>query len=125
MREDYSGDRETDCRVPTVRGGLYIEPVPLFWLNYRDPDGRAAGVVVMRAQALIAARLKAAVVGLDQGFDFADGHQLEEMSARHIPDDMIGRLLGESDLLRLLATTKKPPAPSIRRRAAAKRSARR
>jgi len=34
---------------------------PPFWLNYRDPNGRAAGVVVMQAQALVAARVKAAV----------------------------------------------------------------
>ena len=85
--------------------------MPLFWLNYRNPDGRAAGVVVVEAQALIATRMKAAVAGLDQGFDYADGHQLDEISALLIPEDMIGRLLGENDLLRLLAATKKPPAP--------------
>ena len=95
----------------------------LFWLNYRHPDGRAGGVVVVEAQALIPARMKAAVAGLDQGFDFADGHQLDGMSALLISEGMIGRLLGERDLLRLLATTKKPPAPSVRRRPAAKRSA--
>ena len=66
----------------------------------------------MEAPFLLQARKKAAVAGLDQGFDYADGHQLDEISALLIPEDMIGRLLGESDLMRLLATTtKKPAAP--------------
>ena len=93
----------------------------LFWLNYRHPDGRAAGVVVMEAQALTAARMKAAGAGLDHGFDFADGHQLDEISALLIPENMIGRLLGE----RGATTTKKLSAASVRRRPPAKRSARR
>ena len=93
--------------------------MPLFWLNYRAPNGRAGVVVVVEAPFLLQGRMKAAVAGLDQGFDYADGHQLDGISALLIPENMIGRLLGESDLRRLLATTKKPPG---RKRSGAKRS---
>jgi hypothetical protein len=115
----------TDCRVSISRAGCYIEAVPLFWLNYRHPDGRFAVVAVVEAMALIQARMKAAVTGLDQGLDFVVGHELEAESARQIPDDMIGRLLDDGDLRRLerIITPKKPTAPSVRRRTAAKRSA--
>jgi hypothetical protein len=34
--------------------------VPLFWLNYRDPDGRSAGVVVLESSALKVAAQAAA-----------------------------------------------------------------
>jgi len=115
----------TDCRVSIDRAGRYIEAVPLFWLNYRHPDGRFAVVAVVEATALIQARMKAAVTGLDQGLEFVVGHELDEESARQIPDDMIGRLLDDGDLRRLerIITRKKPAAPSVRRRAAVKRSA--
>lgn len=40
--------------------------MPLFWLNYRNPDGRAAGVVVVESAAPIQARVQSAVYDLDQ-----------------------------------------------------------
>jgi hypothetical protein len=98
--------------------------VPLFWLNYCDHNGQAAGVVVMEAEALIAARMKAAVSGLDPGFE-CTGYQLDDASARQIPAGMIGGLLDDTDLHRLqeAITPKKAAAPSVwRRAAAAKRS---
>jgi hypothetical protein len=97
--------------------------VSLFWLNYRHPNGRAAGVVVIESNALIHARLKAAVYGLDKGLDFAGAHELDQASAKQIPASMIGRLLDDGDLRKLqrMLIKKKPPAPSVRRRAAAKR----
>jgi hypothetical protein len=93
-------------------------------LNYRHPDGHFAVVAVVEAMALIQARMKAAVTGLDQGLEFAVGHELDEESARQIPADMIGRLLDDSDLRRLqrIVTRKKPAAPSVRRRSSAKKS---
>ena len=114
----------TDCRVSIDRADRYIQAVPLFWLNYRHPDGPFAVVAVVEAMALIQARMKAAVTGLDQGLDFAVGHELDEESARQIPADMIGRLLDDDDLRRLerIITPKKPAALSVRRRTAAKRS---
>jgi hypothetical protein len=52
-----------------------------------------------------------------------DWHQLEQLSADQIPVNMIGRFLDNGDLRKLhrLLIKKKPPAPSVRRRTAAKR----
>ena len=108
-------DIGTERRVPIGRADRYIDAVPLFWLNYRDPDGRPAGVVVLESSALIQARMKAAVLGLDPGLE-CDGYQLDEASATQIPKEMIGRLLDDGDLRRLqrMLLTKKPPAASVR-----------
>ena len=124
FRESVPHNIGTDCRVSIDRAGRYIEAVPLFWLNYRHPDGPFAAVAVVEATALVQARMKAAVTGLDQGLEFAVGHELDEVSARQIPADMIGRLLDDGDLRRLerIITRKKPAAPSLRRRSSAKKS---
>jgi hypothetical protein len=97
--------------------------VALFWLTYHKPDGRAAGVVVVESTALISARLKAALAGADKGLDFASGHQLDQASARQIPEAMIGRFLDDGDLRRLerMVLKKKPPATSVRRGKRARR----
>jgi hypothetical protein len=50
--------------------------VPLFWLNYRHPDGRAAGVVVVESGDLLHARLKAALAGADRELEFVSGTSL-------------------------------------------------
>jgi len=49
----------------------------------------------------------------------------DEESARHIPNEMIGRLLDQRDLRQLqrALTRKKPPAPSVLRRTTSKRAA--
>jgi hypothetical protein len=75
--------------------------VPLFWLRYRHPDSRFAGVVVLESDTLIRARMKAAASGAVQGLDFVGAHQLDKGSARRIPTDMIGRLVHDGDLRRL------------------------
>jgi hypothetical protein len=100
FREGVPQNIGTDCHVSIDRASRYIEAVPLFWLNYHHPDGHFAVVAVVEAMALIQARMKAAVTGLDQGLEFALGHELDEESARQIPADMIGRLLDDSDLRR-------------------------
>jgi hypothetical protein len=64
----------------------------LFWLSYCHLDGRFAGVVVLESNTLIHARMKAAVPMADQRLDFAGAHQFDEVSARQIPKDMIGRI---------------------------------
>jgi len=89
--------------------------VPLFWLNYRDPEGRPAGVVVLESSALIQARMKAAVLGLDPGLE-CDGHQLDEVGATQIPKEMIGRLLDDGDLRRLQRAVMPRKSTSVRRR---------
>jgi hypothetical protein len=90
--------------------------VPLFWLNYRHPDGRFAGATVIEASTLISARMAAAVYGLDDGLDLVSGHELDAETARQVPEGMIGRLLDDKALRKLqrTITPKKPPAPSVR-----------
>jgi hypothetical protein len=68
-------------------------------LNFRNADRRT--VVVMEAEALIAARMKAALAGLDRELEFDNGLELDEASSQQIPADMIGRLLDDRDLRRL------------------------
>jgi hypothetical protein len=69
------------------------EPPKLFWLTYRHPDGRAAGVVIIETHGLLHARLIASLSGADRGLDFASGHQLDLESAGQIPANMVGRFL--------------------------------
>jgi hypothetical protein len=92
-------------------------------LEYRYPDGRFAGSAVIEASALISARMAAAVYGLNDRLVFASGHELDDASAHEIPENMIGRLLDDRDLRRLkhVLMPKKPPAPSVRCRKAARR----
>jgi len=67
--------------------------------------------------------MAAAVYGLNDGLVFASGHELDPESARQVPEDMIGRLLDDRDLQKLqrMLLIKKPPAPSLRRRTAARK----
>jgi hypothetical protein len=65
------------------------EPPTLFWLTYRHPDGRAAGVVVIESPGLLHARLNASLAGADQGLEFATGQQLDPESAGQIPANMM------------------------------------
>src|SRR5215475_3792667 len=85
-------------------------------MKYRHRDGRFAGAVVTEATALIIARMQAAVFGLDDGLDFADGDKIDDASAYRIPESMIDRLLDQCDISRLhrLLLTKIPPAPSVK-----------
>ena len=71
---------------------------PLFYLNFRNTDRRS--VVIIEAE-LIAARMKAALAGLDRELEFDSGLELDETSSRQIPKEMIGRLLDDRDLRRL------------------------
>jgi hypothetical protein len=97
--------------------------MPLFWLTYRHPDGRAAGAAVIESHGLLEACLKASLAGADRDLEFVSGHQLDPASVELIPASMIGRLLDDGDLRKLqrILIKKKPPAPSVRRRTTAKR----
>jgi hypothetical protein len=91
----------------------------LYYLNYRHPDGRFAGVVVVESYTHLDASMKAAVSGADRGLDLAGVQELE--SGRHIPAAMIGRLLCDGDLRWLQeAITLKPRGPLARGRTAAR-----
>jgi hypothetical protein len=99
------------------------ESPTLFWLTYRNPDGRAVAVVVIESgSGLLHARLKASLAGADQRLEFASGHQLDPLSAGLVPANT-GRPLDDADLQKLhrMLIKKKPPAPSVERRATAKR----
>jgi hypothetical protein len=97
--------------------------VPLFWLIYRYPDDRAAGVVVIESHGPHHARLRLRWRVLIEGLSSTSGHQLDPESAGQIPANMVGRFLDDGDLQKLhqMLIKKKPPAPSVGRRAAAKR----
>jgi hypothetical protein len=98
--------------------------VPLLWWTYRNPDGSAAGVVVIESGDLLHARLKTSLAGADRELEFASGHQLDPLSAEQIPANMIGRFLDDGDLPKLhwMLMKKKPPAPSVRRTATKRKS---
>src|SRR5713101_2534578 len=98
--------------------------MPLFLLNYCHSDGRFAGVVVVESYTHLHASMKAEVSGADRGFNFAGAHELDAKSARQVPADMIGRLLVDGDIRKLQQAIKpkKPAAPIVRCRTAAKRS---
>ena len=51
-------------KAASVGGLIFVESAAA--LNYRNPDGRAAGVVVVESAAPIQARVQAAVYDLDQ-----------------------------------------------------------
>jgi hypothetical protein len=103
--------------------GAKFGTVRLFWLDYCHPDGRFADAAVIEASTLVSARMTAAVYGLNDQLKFASGHELDDASAHEIPENMIGRLLDDRDLRRLqhFLMPRKPPAPSVRRRKAARK----
>jgi hypothetical protein len=75
-----------------------LAPVPataatcLYWLCYGTAS-RVDRVVIISAGSLIAARMCAAIDGLDANVEFVEGYSLDaEMGAR-VPLEMIGRRL--------------------------------
>jgi hypothetical protein len=56
-------DYEAPCRQPERLQDRHIEPVARYWLTFKYPDGRFAGVAVVEASALVSARMMAAVYG--------------------------------------------------------------
>jgi hypothetical protein len=103
------------------RAGRQTRKASLFWMEYRHPDGRFAGAVVIKSSALISARMAATVFGLDDGLEFVSGCEIEATSAERIPASLIDRLLSEDDLRRLLLT-RKLPAASVSHRTIARRT---
>jgi hypothetical protein len=88
----------TPARQPA---GRYSGGVPLFWLSYRHTNGSFAGVVMIESNALVNARMRAALSGADEGLLFVSGHVLDSDNTAQVPSDLIGRLLDRSDLLKL------------------------
>jgi hypothetical protein len=66
------------------------------------------------------ARKRAAVEGIDQGADFAEGHELDAETAARVPASAIGRMLSHEEgtaLIRRLEARipKRAAATSVRR----------
>jgi hypothetical protein len=96
-------------------------------LTYCRPSGRLLGVVIQDSSCIVQARLRAAVAGVDQGVEFCEGHELDQATAAPVPATAIGRMLGPDEAGKLIrrlerGIPKRPPAPSVKRRAARKRA---
>jgi hypothetical protein len=76
--------------------------LPLWWLTYRR-DGKLSGVVIMEAHALIDARMKASLKGLENGVAFAEGHRLDDAASKALVlPKQLGRMLSVEEAKRLL-----------------------
>jgi hypothetical protein len=72
--------------------------VSRFWLTYCKPTGRQLfGVIILESSHLMSARMRAAVEGIDQGTDFAEGHELDPETAALVPASAIGRMLSQDE----------------------------
>ncbi len=67
---------------------------------------------MIESDALVYARMHAALSGVDAGLVFVSGAMLDQDSADLVPEEMRGRLLLDSDLRRLarMLTKQKPRA---------------
>jgi hypothetical protein len=74
----------------------------LYWLTYKR-RGRLAGVAIVSADTLMAARTRAAVDGIGTGAMFEEGHVLDTDVAAWIPLNLIGRMLERREAIELLA----------------------
>ena len=82
----------------------------------------------MDSSTLVHARFRAAVEEIDQGADFAEGHELDQKSAAMVPATSIGRMLDQDEAAALIreierGIPKRPAAASVKRRAARRKRA--
>src|SRR5262245_5288773 len=74
--------------------------VALFWLAYQTKDGVC--VVLQEAPSLVHARMRTALAGLDGGFEFREGHELDAKTAKKVPKASIGKCLSPKQAAALL-----------------------
>ena len=77
----------TPTNLPEPR--LPVGAASLFWLTYKQ-GGRLLGVIIADSSALIGARFRAAVDGVDRGADFVEVHELEHAGETGVPIFLLG-----------------------------------
>jgi hypothetical protein len=70
----------------------------LFWLVYGE--GADITLFIQPASTIVSARLKAAIAGMDSGFQ--EGYELEAKMARKVPKKQIGKPLSQKEANALL-----------------------
>ena len=74
----------------------------LFWLSFHR-SGQFLGAVIIEARELLEARMLAAIDGLDECAEFAEGYELSPRQAAMISDHSRGRMLAPAEVSRLIA----------------------
>ncbi len=96
-----------------------------FRLTYCKPSGRLVGVVILDSWLdswdIIQAGMRAAVMGIDQGGEFCEGHERDEATAALVPADAIGRLLSRDEAAWLIRRARDPETARCPVRRPAKR----
>jgi hypothetical protein len=73
----------------------------LYWLTYKRND-RLAGVAILSADSLMAARMRASADGIGKDAMFEQGHMLEAQIAKQLPQNLVGRMLEPREAVELL-----------------------
>jgi hypothetical protein len=107
-------------RYPVDSGPPHAKFSAMWWLCF-ERNGATTCVVIIVGECLLAARMRVAIAGLGKPEEFAQGHRLEERCATALSARDIGRELSaieaQAVLPRIEGSLRKPPAPSVRRRA--------
>jgi hypothetical protein len=75
--------------------------VSRFWITYKSRN-RPSGVIIVESSSLIAARMGAAIDGLDVGAEFSEGHKLDRATAALVPATAMGRMLSPDQAAELI-----------------------